>query len=121
MANIMSDSLSSDRSGPQTWNGAKGIPADGSPPVTLPPMTARDRDEVLAFVQSLPEEDLLFLSLDLTRPEAVDHWVSDIADGRIVSILAHAGGHLVGYASLHHNQLRWMRHLGEIRMQVRPA
>jgi RimJ/RimL family protein N-acetyltransferase len=35
-------------------------------------------------------------------------------------VLAEAGSDLVGYASLHHNEVSWQRHMGEIRLQVSP-
>jgi RimJ/RimL family protein N-acetyltransferase len=81
-------------------------------------MGPADREAVLAFARSLPHDDLLFLRLDITSPEGVDEWLRNIASERTVTVLAEAGGAIVGYASVHHNDTMWNRHLGEIRVNV---
>ena len=88
--------------------------------VTFRKMTAEDRDRVLAFTQSLPERNLLFLRIDITRPEVIDQWVQYIEEGVTVTVLAEESGQLVGYCSLHHSEILWARHLGEIRLLVSP-
>ena len=89
-------------------------------PVTFRLMGARDRDAVLAFAQSLPHDDLLFLRLNITTPEGVDEWVNNIDGGRTITVLAEASRKIVGYASVHHNDAMWNRHVGEIRVNVAP-
>jgi L-amino acid N-acyltransferase YncA len=84
-------------------------------------MSADDRDAVLAFAQALPEEDLLFLRVDLTDPEVVDDWVANLASGHSVSLLAYDESGVVGYATVHRNRARWLRRVGEIRVNVGPA
>jgi len=88
--------------------------------LTLRLMTAEDKQALLGFARSLPENDLLFLSIDITRPEAVDRWVSSIQDGRIKTIFAEIDGRIVGHGSIGHNEMLWTRHLGEIQLLVRP-
>lgn len=88
--------------------------------LTLRLMTPKDREAFLAFAQSLPHDDLLFLSLDITRPEAVDQLVRSIESGRTVTILAEVDGKLAGHGSLMHNRLLWTRHLGEIQLLLSP-
>jgi L-amino acid N-acyltransferase YncA len=88
--------------------------------VTFRKMTAEDRDRVLAFTQSLPERNLLFLRIDITKPEVIDQWVQYIEEGVTVTVLAEESGQLVGYCSLHHSEILWARHLGEIRLLVSP-
>jgi len=88
--------------------------------VTFRLMTAEDRAAILAFADELPEHDLLFLRVDITRPEAIDEWIRNIERGRTRTVLAEAGGRVVGYCSLHWNDLLWTRHLGEIRVMVGP-
>ena len=83
-------------------------------------MSADDRDAVLAFAQALPEEDLLFLRVDLTDPEVVDDWVANLASGHSVSLLAYDESGVVGYATVHRNRARWLRRVGEIRVNVGP-
>ena len=40
-----------------------------------------DRDAMLAFANTLPEHDLLFLGRDLKHPRVVDAWQSAIEEG----------------------------------------
>ena len=81
-------------------------------------MGAADRDAILAFARRLPPDDLLFLRLDITSPEGVDQWLRNVQSERTVTVLAEAGGAIVGYASMHHNDTMWNRHIGEIRVNV---
>jgi RimJ/RimL family protein N-acetyltransferase len=92
----------------------------GHGPLTLRLMEPRDRDPILAFARRLPPDDLLFLRLDITTPEGVDEWVRNIQAGRTITLLAESGGTVAGYASLHHNETLWNRHVGEIRVNVSP-
>jgi RimJ/RimL family protein N-acetyltransferase len=81
-------------------------------------METSDREAMMAFAKTLPPDDLLFLRLDITQPEGVDEVVRGIASGRTTTILAEEGGSIAGYASLHHNEVLWNRHVGEIRVIV---
>jgi RimJ/RimL family protein N-acetyltransferase len=81
-------------------------------------MTSADRDAILAFAQALPQEDLLFLRLDLTQPEVVDEWVKNIATGHSTTLVGYADDNLIGYASVHRNPAPWTRRVGEIRVNV---
>ncbi len=88
--------------------------------VTFRLMTPEDGEALLAFAKSLPEDDLLFLSIDITRQKAVEQWAKNIESGRIKTILVEAGGKLVGHGSLGHNELLWTRHMGEIQLLISP-
>ncbi len=88
--------------------------------VTLRPMRSEDRDALLGFARSLPEDDLLFLAVDITRKEALDQWVHNIQNGQIRTVLAEANGKLIGHGTLNHNALQWTRHLGEIMLLISP-
>ena len=77
-------------------------------------MTEADRDAVLAFARALPEEDLLFLRVDLTDPEVVDDWVANLQSGLTISIVAYDDEGLIGYASVHKTKARWTRRVGEL-------
>jgi RimJ/RimL family protein N-acetyltransferase len=83
-------------------------------------MTVKDRDAILKFARELPEEDLLFLRVDLTEPAAVDEWVANLERGLATSLLAYDGATLVGYATVHVNPARWTRRVGEIRVNAGP-
>lgn len=84
-------------------------------------MDASVRDELLAFARSLPKQDLLFLRMDLTDPKNVDEWIRNVAAGRTITVLAYDSGTLAGFASLHHNEVLWSRHVGEVRTIVGAA
>ena len=83
-------------------------------------MGKSDRDTIVAFARALPPDDLLFLRRDITDPAVVDGWVREIEAGKTVSVLAELGGELLGYGSLCLEETFWGRHMGEIRVLVRP-
>jgi L-amino acid N-acyltransferase YncA len=89
--------------------------------ITLRLMQPDDREALMGFAKSLPEDDLLFLAVDITRPEALDQWVHNIKIGQIKTVLAEANGKLVGHGTLSHNALHWTRHLGEIVLLLSPS
>jgi L-amino acid N-acyltransferase YncA len=74
-----------------------------------------------AFATSLPKDDLQFLRVDITRLMVVIHWAQNIKAGLSVAVLAEDNGEVVGYASVHNDQVSWQRHLGELRIQVGQA
>ena len=81
---------------------------------------AEDRDGIVDFAASLPESDLLFLRVDITQPDAVDHWLANVARGATVSVIAYDGEAVVGYATVDRNPARWTRRVGELRVNVGP-
>ncbi len=87
-------------------------------PVTLRLMRTDDVDRILAFARQLPQEDLVFLRMDITDREVVQRWAQQLAADRAVSLIAEANGDMLGYGSLFHRELTWQRHLGEVRLLV---
>jgi len=81
-------------------------------------MSKNERDEVIAFARALPRADVLFLRMDITDPRNVDEWLKNIDAGRTITVLAYEREKMAGYASLHHNEVLWTRHVGEIRTIV---
>lgn len=86
--------------------------------VSLRLMGPADKHTVLRFARSLPPDDLLFLRTDITEPALVDEWIGNLEKGATVTVLAESDGEMAGYASLHLEQARWTRRVGEIRVQV---
>ena len=86
--------------------------------VSINLLTADDKDAVLAFARSLPEEDLLFLRVDLTQEDVVDDWIANVESNNSTTIVAYSGDNLVGYATVHRSPARWTRGVGEIRVNV---
>ncbi len=99
----------------------RSITLGDHPDVNLRLMTPADSQRILTFARSLPEEDLLYLRMDITKALVVMLWGQNIKAGMTVSLLAERDRELLGYASLHHNEVTWQRHIGEIRVQVGPA
>lgn len=81
-----------------------------------------DRDAMLAFAQSLPEHDLLFLGRDLRHPRVIGAWLAAIEEGWIDSLVAEdtgaSGCPIVGTAALVRDPLGWSAHVGEVRLLV---
>jgi L-amino acid N-acyltransferase YncA len=88
--------------------------------VSLRVMGAADKDSIHLFARSLPQEHLLFLHSDITEPAKIDEWIASIENGTTITLLAEPDGTLEGYASLHLNQVRWTRKLGELAINVAP-
>lgn len=88
--------------------------------LTLRLMTPADSHRIVTFARSLPEDDLLFLRTDITKAFVVMLWGQNIKAGLTVTVLAERDQAVVGYASMHHNEVTWQRHLGELRVQVSP-
>jgi len=84
-------------------------------------MSRADADLVLQFARALPPDDLLFLRTDITDPATIDEWIKHIERGGTFTLLAEVDGELAGYASVHLNDTRWTRRIGEIRIQVGAA
>lgn len=90
----------------------------GGQEVTLRLMGDADREALLTFARALPEHDLLFLRRDITRPEVIDAWLSQVRSGEVVTVLAEADGQVVGYGTIHRNTLPWTDHVAELRVMV---
>ena len=99
---------------------ARQVTLEDGATLELRPMTGADRDAVLRFARSLPEEDLQFMRVDLTDPDVVDDWVRNLASGLSTSLLAWDANGVAGYATVHRNPARWTRRVGEIRVNVSP-
>jgi L-amino acid N-acyltransferase YncA len=90
----------------------------GGAPVTLRLMQADDVDRVLAFARRLPQEDLVFLRMDITDRDVVLRWALQLAADHAVTLIAETRGEMIGYGSLFHSEVTWQRHLGEIRLLI---
>jgi L-amino acid N-acyltransferase YncA len=91
----------------------------GGHKITFRLMTPEDRDAVIAFTETLTKNDLVFLEMDITKPEVIDEWIAMVKRKRAFVLLAiDKKGQVLGYASLYHNELPWTRHQGEIRVFI---
>ena len=88
---------------------------DGSN-VTIRPMQADDLEAMVSFARALPQEDLLFLRVDLTDPKVAKQvMLNQSSDSGFVATDEQG---IIGYAVVHRNSTNWHRHLGEIRVNV---
>ena len=95
------------------------LPEGGQLQISL--MGASDRDAVLQFARNLPQEDLLFLRVDITEESVVDDWIQNLQSGRSTSLVVYDENGMVGYATVHTNPAPWTRGVGELRVNVSPA
>lgn len=79
-----------------------------------------DREPIVAFARSLPKDDLLFLRVDISEPQVVENWIANVEAGVTLSIVAYDDEGVAGYATIDRNPARWMRRVGEIRVNVAP-
>ncbi len=86
--------------------------------LTLRLMTKADESDVLAFAQSLPIHDLLYVRRDITNPKVVAAWADAISDGSITTVLAFDDEAIVGCGALIRDPLSWSPHWGELRVLV---
>jgi RimJ/RimL family protein N-acetyltransferase len=92
----------------------------GDDKITLRLMTAEDKEAMLEFARSLPEDDLLFLAVDITKERAVDDWIRRLKDDNLHTILVEKDGKLVGHGSLLREEQVWTRHLGGVILLLSP-
>ena len=81
--------------------------------VVLRPLAAEDREPLITFAGDLPEDDLLFLERDITRPAEVDAWIKDTLEGRLATLLALEDDVVLGYATFNRGNVRWTCHVAE--------
>jgi L-amino acid N-acyltransferase YncA len=86
--------------------------------VVVRSLVRQDREALLAFARSLPEDDLLFLDRGIAQPDEVDAWIEEAAQGRLVTLLACDGDAVIGYATFDRGSVRWTRHVSELRVVV---
>lgn len=86
--------------------------------ITFRLMTASDREAIVAFALRQSETDRAFLRVNIADPEIVDGWIENIDRGRTVTVLAESSHGILGYGSLHHNEVLWTSHMGELRIFV---
>ncbi len=89
---------------------------------TLELMTPDAEAEVLAFANTLPPHDLLFLRRDITEPKVLSAWAAQLRTGEITSLLARdEAGEILGCTAVVQDELSWSPHVGELRVLVAPA
>jgi len=90
---------------------------DGSS-VVLTPLQPSCSGALLAFYRALPEEDRLVLRDDVTTGDWAVGFLQKVETREIISLVAKAGGKVVGEATLYRTLHGWTRHVGELRVNV---
>jgi ribosomal protein S18 acetylase RimI-like enzyme len=88
--------------------------------VLLRPLVAADRQKLIAFFQSLPEEQRLYLRHDVTDVNIIESWTENIDYSRAFPLIALVDNHIVGDITLHRIPFGWKRHIGNVRVVVSP-
>lgn len=92
---------------------------DGSN-VVLKPLTEGDAGPLQQFFLRIPDEDRFYLKEDVTSPQVVERWVSQLDYDRVLPLLAWVGNRVVADGTLHRSRAGARRHVGEIRILVDP-
>lgn len=91
----------------------------GDVPYTFRLMTPDDGELLTEFTSNMSEDELLFLRMDITRPEVREIWLENVRRGRTTTLFAlDEKGKIAGYSSLHRSDLLCTRHHGELRVFV---
>jgi RimJ/RimL family protein N-acetyltransferase len=88
--------------------------------VVLRPLVAEDRQALINFFQSLPEDLRLYLRHDVTDEKVIESWTQNIDYARAFPIVALVDERIVGDVSLHRIPYGWKRHIGTVRVVVAP-
>jgi L-amino acid N-acyltransferase YncA len=88
--------------------------------VLLRPLAAEDSVPLLNFFRRVPVEERHYLKEDVTSPEVILAWTSNIDPSRVIPIVALVGDEIVADATLHRSRSRARHHIGEIRIVVDP-
>ena len=86
----------------------------------LRPLESTDEEAFHEFFLAIPAEERLFIKHRVDEPEVIAGWCRNIDLGRILPLLAVAGGKIVADASLHQQLGGWKRHIGRVSVLVHP-
>jgi L-amino acid N-acyltransferase YncA len=89
--------------------------------VIIRPMQSDDLDRSFAFFQKLPEEDRIFLRVDVTKREFVEQRIRAINRGAAKRIVAIINDKIVADGALELADHGWKEHVGELRLIVARA
>ena len=102
-----------------TYPKAASIGAEHTP-VLVRPLLPEDATALAEFFRRIPEEERYYLKEDVTAPEVIENWASNINYDRVVPLVAVIDDRIVADATLHRHRSGARRHVGEIRVVVDP-
>ena len=83
--------------------------------VLLRPLLPEDKEEFLAFFQTVSEEERHYMRSDVTNRDVVASWVDNLDYHKILPLLAIVNGRIVGDATLHFRAGPY-RHVADLRI-----
>jgi ribosomal protein S18 acetylase RimI-like enzyme len=86
--------------------------------VTFRLMNAGDEDLFKGFIRALPQKDKYYLMLDMHSDRSIDLWMTRIASGQTVSVIAIEADRMIGFCDLRTNDVPWIRHTAEMHLNV---
>ncbi len=92
----------------------------GESTVRLETLNDPSAPDIVAFGESLPPHDLLFLSRDIREPKVLEAWRDSIAAGEIRSVVARQGDEVLGTTAVVTDKYSWSPHVGDMRVLVSP-
>ena len=93
---------------------------DGSE-VLVRTMDEGDQDRLLELFKGVPEAERVFLREEMARPEAIAVRMRALERGRLIALVAEAGGRIVGEVTLQRRPTHWLHHVAEVHVVVDPA
>ena len=93
---------------------------DGTP-VKIRPLEEADKVRLLMFFERVSEEERHFLKENVTAPETIQEWTTNIDFNRVIPIIGLVDDEIVADATLHISRSAARRHVGEVRVVVDPA
>jgi L-amino acid N-acyltransferase YncA len=89
--------------------------------VVIRPLAEGDKVPLLGFFSRIPEEERFYLKENVTSPEVIQAWTTDIDFRRVMPIVATIGNQVIADATLHRSRASSRQHIGELRVVVDPA
>jgi L-amino acid N-acyltransferase YncA len=99
----------------------KAIMLQDGTKVVLRPLSAEDRVPLLNFFRRVPAEERHYLKEDVTSPEVIEDWTSNIDPSRVIPMVVLVGDEIIADATLHRSRSWACCHMGELRVVVDPA
>jgi GNAT superfamily N-acetyltransferase len=101
-------------------NYRKLLNIEGKTEVELRMLRPDDKLRLLQLFKRIPENERFFLKEDVTAPEVVLSWVTNIDFHRVIPLVAVVDDEIIADATLHRSRSQARRCRGEIRIVVDP-
>lgn len=99
----------------------RALTLDDGTTVIIRPLEPGDTAKLLAFFQTIPEEERYWLREDVSDANVVRRWVAELDYDRVLPLVAERDGAIVADGSLHRRGYGARHLLGELRLVVAPA